>query len=50
MSQVEIGFRAILGDEDFSMLKGAHRTWIDVDVRIQFHHGNLESASLEDGA
>ena len=48
VAQVEIGFRAILGDEHLAMLERTHGARIDVDVRIQLEDGDLEAAGLED--
>ncbi len=44
MAKVQIGFRAILGDEDFTVLEWAHRAGIDVDVRIEFGDGDFKAA------
>ena len=45
--QIEVGFRAVVGDKDFAVLIRVHRAGIDVDVGIKFLHGNLEPAALE---
>ena len=36
MPQVEIGFRSVVGDENFTVLVGIHRSRIDVQVRVEF--------------
>src|SRR5580658_3038732 len=36
VAKVEVGLGAVFGDKDFTMLKGAHRTGIDVQVRVAF--------------
>ena len=36
MTKIEVGFGAIVGDEDLAVLKRAHRAGIDVDVRVEF--------------
>ena len=41
MAQVEIGFGAVFGDEDFPMLERAHRPGIHIEVRIQLEDGNV---------
>ena len=50
VAEVEVGFGAVGGDEHFAVLERAHRARIDVDVRIQLHHADLEAARFEDGA
>ena len=50
MSEVEVGLRAVLGDEHFAVLVGAHRAGIDVDVRIQLLRGDFESARFQQPA
>ena len=49
MAKIEIGFRAIVRDEDFTMLERAHGARIDVDIGVQLGQGHLEAASFEDG-
>ena len=46
MSQIQICFRAVIGDEDFSVLNGVHGAWVDVDVRIEFLHGDMVASGL----
>ena len=50
MSEVEVGLRAVLGDEHFAVLVGAHRAGIDVDVRVEFLRGDFESARFQQPA
>ncbi|CAH0302523.1 hypothetical protein SRABI106_03808 [Rahnella aquatilis] len=47
VTQIEIGFSAIFGNEDFAMLSWAHRTRIHVDIRVQFHDGHVEATGFE---
>ena len=47
VSQIQIGFRAVVGNEHFAMLIGVHRAGIDVDIRIKLLDGNLQSTALE---
>ena len=35
VAQVEIGLRAVVGDEDFAVLERAHRAGVHVQVRIE---------------
>ncbi len=50
VAEVEIGFRAIVGDEDFAVLIRAHRAGIHVQVRITFLDGDFEAATFEETA
>ena len=45
--EVEVGFRAVIGDEDFAVLQRTHRAGIDVDVGIHFQEGDVQPARLE---
>jgi hypothetical protein len=47
MAQVEVGFSPIVQDEDLSVLIGAHRARVDVEVRVQLLDGNLKAAFFE---
>ncbi len=50
MAQIEIGLGAILGDEHLAVLKGTHGARIDIQVRIELEHGDLEAPRLQQGA
>ena len=47
VAQVKVGFGAVIGDEDFAMLKRAHRSGINVQVRVQFQKRDLQSPRLK---
>ena len=47
MTKIEIGFRAVLGDEDFAVLVGAHRPRIDVQIRVELAQPDAITARLE---
>ena len=47
MSQVQICFRPVVGNKDFTMLNGIHCTRIDIDVGIEFLHSHLIAPRLE---
>ncbi len=47
--QVQVGFSAVFSNEHFPVLDWAHSTWIDVDVRIQFHDGHIEATGFKNG-
>ena len=49
MTKVEIGFRAIIRDENFAVLIGRHCSRIDVQIRIQFPQTDRISAGLKKG-
>jgi hypothetical protein len=44
MPKVQIGLRAIIGDEHLAVLEGRHRSRIDVDVRVEFLHRHAQAA------
>ena len=44
MSEIEIRFGAVLGDEHLSVLIRAHRSGIDIYIGVEFLRGYLESA------
>ena len=41
VSQIEIRFRAIIGDKDFAVLVRTHGTGIYIDIRVKFLNGNF---------
>ena len=47
VTQIEIRFRTVVGDEDLSMLEGTHRAGVDVDVRVQLEEGDFETARFK---
>ena len=50
VADVEIGLGAVLGDEDLAVLERAHRPRVDVDVRVELQHADLEAARLQHAA
>ncbi|MPN12361.1 hypothetical protein SDC9_159679 [bioreactor metagenome] len=46
MTEVKIGFRAVVGDENFAVLIWAHRSRIDVYVRIKLLRGDLKPSGF----
>ncbi len=50
VAEVEIGFGAVFGDEDFAVLEGAHGAGIDVKVRVALLQGDFEAATFEETA
>ena len=49
MTEIKVGFGAVVGDVDLAMLERRHGARIHVDVGIELHHGDLEAAGLQDG-
>ena len=50
VTKIEIGLGAVIGDEDFAMLVGAHRTGIDIEVRIELPQPHFVTARLKERA
>ncbi|MNY18657.1 hypothetical protein D3C86_1520530 [compost metagenome] len=47
VTQIQIGFCAVFSYENFPMLNRAHGARIHVDVRVQFHDGNVEATGFK---
>ena len=47
MSQIQIRFRAIVGDEDFSVLYGVHSSRININIGIKLLHGDLVAPGFQ---
>ena len=41
--EVEIGLGTVIGDEDLAVLVGRHGAWVNVQVGIQFDHGDAQA-------
>jgi hypothetical protein len=50
VSQIEIGFGAVVGDEDLAMLERAHRAGIDVEIGVELLQGHAVAPALEQAA
>ena len=50
VAEVEIGLRAVVGDEHLAVLRRVHRSRIDVEVRIQLLDRQLEPPGLQQAA
>ncbi len=50
MAQVEIGLRPIVRNKNLAMLKRAHRPRVDVQVGVELHQVDLDSARLQQAA
>ena len=47
---VQVGLRAVLGDEHLAVLERVHRAGVDVDVRVELLHGDPQAARGEQAA
>ena len=50
MSEVKVGFRAVVGDENFTVLEGAHRAGVDIDIGVELLRSYLISSALQKSA
>ena len=47
VAEVEIGLRAVVGDEDLAVLVGRHRAGVDVEIGVELLDGDAQSAAGE---
>src|SRR5207342_571415 len=47
MAEVEVGLRAVVGDEHLAVLVGRHRARIDIEVGVEFAQPYLVAARLQ---
>ena len=50
MTQIKVGFSAVVRHINLAVLKGVHGAGIDVDVRVEFLKGNGQTAAFKKGA
>ena len=50
MAEVEVGLRAVLGDEYLAVLERAHGARVDVDVGVELLRGNFQAAAFQQPA
>ena len=50
VAEVEVGFGAVIGDENFAVLEGRHGAGVDVEIRIKLDQVDLEAAALQQTA
>ena len=48
VSEIEIGFGAVLGNEDLAVLVRVHRAGVDVNIRIELLDRNAHAARFEE--
>ena len=48
VAEVEVRFRAVIGDEHLAVLVGAHRPGVDVEIGVELLEGDGEVAGLQD--
>jgi len=47
VTDVEVGLRAVIGDEDLTVLERVHRPGIDVQIRVELLHHDAQPARGE---
>lgn len=50
MTEIQIGFRTVIGDEDLAVLVRAHGARVDIDVRVEFLNGDFVASVLQQSA
>ena len=50
VAEVEVGLRAVVGDEYFAVLEGTERPGIDVQVRVEFQKVDPQASSFQQRA
>ena len=50
VADVEVGLGPVLRDEHLAVLEGAHRPWVDVQVRVELLHLDAQAARLQEAA
>jgi len=50
VAHVQVGLRAVVGDEDLAVLERVHRARVDVEVRVELLHLDPQSPHLEQAA
>ena len=40
VADIEVGFGAVIGDEDLTMLERVHRSRIDIEIGVELLHGD----------
>jgi hypothetical protein len=46
VTEVEVGFGAVVGDEDLAVLEGRHGAGVDVEVGVKLHEIDLDATGL----
>ena len=47
MTEIEVGFCAVVGHVDLTVLVGRHRAGVDVEIGVKFLDGDGEASRLE---
>src|SRR5204863_513827 len=47
VADVEVGLRAVVGDEDLPVLERVHRSGVDVEVRVELLHRDPQTTGTE---
>src|SRR5665213_1764684 len=48
MTEVQVGLAAVVGDEHLAVLAGIHRAGVDVQVRVELAHRDLEAPRFKE--
>jgi hypothetical protein len=46
VAEIEIGFGAIIGDENFTVLEGAHGARVDIQVGVKLLQSDTEASAF----
>ena len=47
VAEIQVGLRAVVGDEDLAVLIGAHRAGVDIEIGVEFLILDLQAALLQ---
>ena len=50
VTEIEIGFRTVIGDVNLAVLIRAHRAWVDIQVRVELADTHLVPTCLKKGS
>ena len=50
MADVQVGFRAVIGDEYLTVLERIHGARVDIQVRVELLHAHPQAAQLKQPA
>jgi hypothetical protein len=50
MPKIQIGFGAVIGNKDLTMLKGIHGPRVNIDIRVQFLDGDPQPSAFHQSA
>lgn len=50
MSQIEVGFGSVIGDENLAVLNGIHCAGVNIKIWVEFLSGNFKTARFQKSA